>query len=185
MSVPLVFVLAHTNDLFWIKTDGQAVGSVWFFSSARIQSLKYFLENPLERKTIYNAKMNPDEQERAYQRALNKIRYSETAEHLFKRGNTKPFPTGLRIFNDELPMGGMRPGDVVEIYGSSGTGKTEMLLSILAQCILPPMWEGIEIGGNGVGVIFFDNDQKFSIFRLMQIIENKIRNTILSLQSVR
>ena len=82
-------------------------------------------------------------------------------------------------------MGGMRPGDVVEIYGSSGTGKTEMLLSTLAQCILPPMWEGIEIGGNGVGVIFFDNDQKFSIFRLMQIIENKIRNTILSLQSVR
>lgn len=131
--------------------------------------------------------MNFDDKERAYQRALNKVRYSETAEQLFKRGNTKPFPTGIPIFNEELWSmgGGMRPGDVVEIFGASGTGKTEMLLSVLAQCILPPTWEGIDIGGNGVGVIFFDNDQKFSMFRLMQVIENKVRRVLLSLQAVR
>jgi len=63
----------------------------------------------------------------------------ETAFQLLKRGLGKPIHTVLdRLFGTEQqPHRGLRPGDLVEIFGPKGTGKTQLLLSLAAQCVLP------------------------------------------------
>ncbi len=106
---------------------------------------------------------------------------NESAERLFKRANTKPFQTGLRIFESEYfsasggSSRGLRGADVVEIYGRSGVGKTELLLQVMANSIMPNVWRKVELGGEGAGVIYFDNDLKFNILRLVEILKAKLQ----------
>ncbi|XP_071491195.1 DNA repair protein XRCC2-like [Diadema antillarum] len=71
-----------------------------------------------------------------------------------------------------------RPGDVVEVYGGSGAGKTELLLNVTATCILPPSWEGINIGGIGTSVVFLDTEQQFSMVRLFTIMESRVNEAL-------
>ena len=37
-------------------------------------------------------------------------------------------------------------GDVIELYGSEGSGKSELLLNATAQCVLPKKSSGVLIG---------------------------------------
>ncbi len=54
---------------------------------------------------------------------------------------------GVKFIDSEFPSG-IRPGeDLVEIFGASSSGKTELLLNIAANCIAPVRIENIEIGG--------------------------------------
>lgn len=57
-------------------------------------------------------------------------------------------PPGGRSSSEE----GMGRGDVVEIYGGSGSGKTELLMNVIAQHVLPA-W----LGGEEQTAFFFDN----------------------------
>lgn len=41
-------------------------------------------------------------------------------------------------------------GDVVELCGSEGSGKSELLLNVTAQCVLPKKNGGVLIGMNHV-----------------------------------
>jgi hypothetical protein len=100
--------------------------------------------------------------------------FDETADVLFKRGRVKPITTGLRIFDNDLP-GGLKYGDVVELYGQANVGKTELLYQVVASCILPCTWRDIDVGGNGSGAVFFDNDYHFCMTRLIAILETKVR----------
>jgi RecA/RadA recombinase len=82
--------------------------------------------------------------------------------------------------------GGIRGGDVVEFYGKTGSGKTELLLHIVASAILPPSWTPtaavrLELGGEGAGVVFFDNDLKFDIRRLERVLRVRIRSAVAKL----
>ena len=72
------------------------------------------------------------------------------------------------------PRGGLCPGDVVEIMGGEGSGKSEMLLNITAQCILPRWWRGKEIGGKEVEVVWVSTDYKFDVVRLAAILEGSL-----------
>ncbi len=184
--------------------------------------------------------------------ALRAILYpNESAHTLFKRARTKPFRTGLEIFDlaeqfmyggaappppadnsnesserdlvhshsgrEEISAsaggeaststsnrGGIRGGDVVEFYGKTGSGKTEMLLHIVASTILPSTWspsststttssssssggshQRLELDGEGAGAIFFDNDLKFDILRLERVLRARIRVAVAKLRQQR
>lgn len=72
------------------------------------------------------------------------------------------------------PGGVLCPGDVVEVIGEEGSGKTEILLNITAQCVLPSSWHGREIGGKEVEVVWVCTDYKFDVLRLVAILEGKV-----------
>ena len=48
----------------------------------------------------------------------------------------------------------MGRGDVVELYGPSGCGKSEVLINVVARCVLPA-W----LGGQEQVAFFFDNGE--------------------------
>ncbi|GAQ89378.1 DNA recombination and repair protein [Klebsormidium nitens] len=68
----------------------------------------------------------------------------------------------------------IRPGNVVEIFGASGSGKTEILTQAVATCILPSEVDGVGYGGAGGAALFFDLDGRFDILRLVRILESRI-----------
>ncbi|XP_070575619.1 DNA repair protein XRCC2-like [Ptychodera flava] len=72
----------------------------------------------------------------------------------------------------------LKLGDIVEVCGESGCGKTELLLHWTVQCILPDKWKESELGGLNTGVLFIDNDYHFSILRLVSILESQIRQKV-------
>lgn len=50
---------------------------------------------------------------------------------------------------------GVGRGDLVELYGPSGSGKSEVLINVVARCILPA-W----LGGEERTAVFFDNGER-------------------------
>lgn len=58
--------------------------------------------------------------------------------------------------------------------GGEGSGKSEVLLNITAQCVLPCMWCGMEIGGKEVEVVWVCTDYKFDVLRLVAVLEGKV-----------
>ena len=76
--------------------------------------------------------------------------------------------TGLDVL-DELDSSGesgravrgLAPGNVIEVYGESGSGKSELLLHVLVRTILPQA-----AGGQESGVVIFDNDMSLDILKL-------------------
>jgi len=81
------------------------------------------------------------------------------------------------MFDEEVP-GGFGSGDVVELVGQSGCGKTEILYQVAAGCVLPKRWRGCEVGGREVGVVFFDLDYRFSMLRFMLVMEGFVRKRL-------
>lgn len=68
----------------------------------------------------------------------------------------------------------VRAEDVIEFYGEPGSGKTHLLLHLIANCILPPNWKGRLLGGRNVGVIYVDTEFNFSLLRLVDFLEHRI-----------
>ncbi|XP_035980660.1 DNA repair protein XRCC2-like [Fundulus heteroclitus] len=71
-----------------------------------------------------------------------------------------------RLFADD---GGPDHGEVVELYGPEGTGKTELLYHLLCRCVLP-----VAAGGLEVDVVFVDTDYSLDMFRLVSILDNRL-----------
>ena len=65
-----------------------------------------------------------------------------------------------------------------EFFGEDGSGKTEMLLNLIVACTLPKVWKGIPMRGAEAKVVFISTDYKFSILRLVFIMEQKIRKIL-------
>ena len=82
----------------------------------------------------------------------------------------------LDLFSD-IPDG-IQPGNVVEFCGMEGSGKTEMLLHLIANCILPKSWKDLKLNGRSVGVVFVDTDFHFQLLRLVTILEHRILKAI-------
>ena len=73
----------------------------------------------------------------------------------------------------------MRPGqDVVQLCSKENCGKTEMLLNIIADTILPDQWNSIRLPGRNLSAIFISTDYKFDILRLVCIMENKLKEAL-------
>lgn len=88
---------------------------------------------------------------------------------LFSRlgAKTKLGDLNLPIFSSI----GLQPGDVVEFCGAEGTAKSELLLNIAANCVLPKSWHGITLPGRNVNAVFISTDYKFDLRRLITIME--------------
>ena len=64
----------------------------------------------------------------------------------------------------------MEPNNIIEFSGGEGTGKSELLMNIAAQCVLPK-----SLSGCGCDVIFINTDYKFNIVRFISIIEKRLK----------
>ncbi|XP_077983115.1 DNA repair protein XRCC2-like [Glandiceps talaboti] len=102
---------------------------------------------------------------------------SESGAQLLARLGTRPNLDGIdpRLFTQTMSL---KPGNIIEVCGESGCGKTEMLLHWIAHCILPDSWQGVPCRGRDVDVLFIDNDCHFSILRLVSILESKVEGYI-------
>ncbi|XP_029003789.1 DNA repair protein XRCC2 [Betta splendens] len=65
--------------------------------------------------------------------------------------------------------GGPEDGEMVELYGTEGTGKTELLYHLLCRCVLPK-----EAGGLEVDVVFVDTDYGLDMLRLVSILDSRL-----------
>ncbi|XP_050923452.1 DNA repair protein XRCC2 isoform X2 [Lates calcarifer] len=63
--------------------------------------------------------------------------------------------------------------EVVELYGTEGTGKTELLYHLLCRCVLPNAAGGLE-----VDVVFVDTDYSLDMLRLVSILENRLNAAV-------
>lgn len=72
--------------------------------------------------------------------------------------------TGVPLI-DALARDGVCGGDVLELFGSSGVGKSELMLQLAIKCVLPA-----ELGGSDCSCVLFDNDCKFDARRLVVVL---------------
>ena len=92
---------------------------------------------------------------------------------LFARLGKRP---SLESIEESIFPGGIGTNDVIEVYGEDGVGKTQLLLHLVANCILPKSLEDVEIGGLECGVVFIDADYQLSMIRLVSLMEARIHS---------
>ncbi|XP_013407314.1 DNA repair protein XRCC2 [Lingula anatina] len=99
----------------------------------------------------------------------------ESGAQLLARLGTKP---DLMYVEPHLLPSGPQKRDVIELYGDEGCGKTEMLLHIILNTILPRNWRGFSFYGQEAGIILIDTDYHFSILRLSTLLENRVDRVV-------
>ncbi|XP_037136375.1 DNA repair protein XRCC2 isoform X2 [Syngnathus acus] len=67
------------------------------------------------------------------------------------------------------PHAGPGPGALVELYGTEGTGKTELLYHFLCRAVLPA-----DAGGLQLEVLFVDTDYSLDVLRLVGILDARL-----------
>lgn len=72
-------------------------------------------------------------------------------------------------------LSSLHRGDIVELQGPSGSGKSHLLYYLICSCILP-----LRLGGwNKVSVVF-DTDGTFDIHRLQTLLRGRLKHNFLS-----
>eukprot|EP01134_Creolimax_fragrantissima_P000860 CFRG0860T1 len=108
------------------------------------------------------------EGENAYQLALRiKYEYNKKKEEL-----------GVEVLDSLLEGQDLGAGDVVEVFGPPTSGKSQLIMETICQFIMPKAYKGIDIHGKQEGVLLFDVDGRFSVVRLVQILEQKIARSL-------
>lgn len=81
-------------------------------------------------------------------------RADETAAELFSRLAQNPL---------QLPClpNGLHAGEVIEVFGEPGTGKTAVLMGCILQCIMPERFDRVPVGGHGEHAALLDTDGSF------------------------
>ncbi|KZT05907.1 uncharacterized protein LAESUDRAFT_205252 [Laetiporus sulphureus 93-53] len=82
---------------------------------------------------------------------------------------------GANMKPQEVPV---RRGDVLEIQGSTATGKTSLLYHLLITCILPSEYQSANIGGWNKAAICFDTDGTFDIERFHRLLMLRLSRLI-------
>ncbi|KAL1324390.1 hypothetical protein AAHE18_13G086100 [Arachis hypogaea] len=68
----------------------------------------------------------------------------------------------------------LRLGNVIEIFGPSPSAKTQILIQVAINCVLPKEWNGVRYGGFDHSVLFLDLDCRFDISRFSQMLTHRI-----------
>jgi energy-coupling factor transporter ATP-binding protein EcfA2 len=71
----------------------------------------------------------------------------------------------------------LRAGEVLEVCGESGSGKTEVVMMAAVVAVLPRQYDGVSYGGNEGGVVVMDLDGKFNMHRFMQLLHARLTAT--------
>jgi hypothetical protein len=97
----------------------------------------------------------------------------ETAKALFRRKAGRPVDLGIPALSFLPQPGrsapGVFPGDVIEVYGESGSGKTEVLLHAVAHAILPTRPDPIPRL-----VVYFDHECQLDFARLELLLRHRL-----------
>ena len=90
---------------------------------------------------------------------------------MLSRTLTDPVLTGIPFVDAH---GAMRAGQLVEVCGVGGSGKTEILMQAAVNCALPREREGVRFGGCESSVLLLDLDGKFDTLRLLKILTARV-----------
>ncbi|XP_046403232.1 DNA repair protein XRCC2 [Ischnura elegans] len=106
---------------------------------------------------------------------------AETGIQLLARSGTRPKVKGIdqSLFFRDVSCSPDN-GDTLEVSGDGSVGKTLFVTQLMAQCILPRriIVDGVDIhvGGLDAGAVFINTDHHFQIPKLVQIMEQRLRN---------
>lgn len=78
-------------------------------------------------------------------------------------------PSLSNILPEILPSAAFKSSDVIEICGKSNSGKTVLLMELIARAIIP-----IDRGGRGCKTVFIDLTANFNLLRFLPILEKHI-----------
>ena len=95
----------------------------------------------------------------------------ESAWSFLQRAQSKPIQLGVPLLDQQLNV---KNGDLIELHGAAQSGKTEWCLLAVSHALLPAQCAGLDIGGRGVSAVYFTNDAKFYLWRLLQIMESRM-----------
>ena len=90
---------------------------------------------------------------------------------MLSRVLTDPVLTGIPFVDAH---GAMRAGQLVEVCGVGGSGKTEILMQAAVNCALPRERDGVRFGGCESSVLLLDLDGKFDTLRLLKILTARV-----------
>lgn len=114
---------------------------------------------------------------------------SQSGTELFNSVRYSTAPPGPSFFGglDTLFQASpLQRGDVVEIQGATGSGKTSFLYFLCITAILPSEWTvtlgsnpiSTSVGGKGQSVAFLDCTQRFSITRLATLLREHLSQAL-------
>ncbi|XP_031617402.1 DNA repair protein XRCC2-like [Contarinia nasturtii] len=105
---------------------------------------------------------------------------TECGIKLLTRILSKKRPTLVNLSPEIFPIDSPKPGEIFEISGDSGSGKTTNLMELIARTVIP-----LEFGGKGASVIVIDTNSNFHVSLLLPVIIEKhvIYNRTSSCQS--
>lgn len=96
-----------------------------------------------------------------------------------------PTNTAIRPWNEDEPIeldalkkALQRPNTIEFTSDEPGAGKTHLLYLIVAIAVLPHSISGVLLNGNYSTVVVFDADDRFSVERLVQVIQHYIHQQI-------
>ena len=72
------------------------------------------------------------------------------------------------------------PGQLVEVCGVGGSGKTEILMQAAVCGVMPRERRGVRFGGCESGVLLLDLDGKFDTLRLLTILNARVNEALRS-----
>lgn len=77
------------------------------------------------------------------------------------------------------PTTWLYPGEVLEVFGRPGAGKTEFLYQSALSVAMPKRFEGIELGGKVErGVMVIDLDYRFKLRRVQLLLEFRVTSVL-------
>ena len=83
--------------------------------------------------------------------------------------------TGIPFVDDH---GALRPGQLLEVCGVGGSGKTEILMRAAVNCVMPRERRGVRFGGCESSVLLLDLDGKFDTLRFLKILTARVKDAI-------
>jgi hypothetical protein len=113
------------------------------------------------------------------------LRADETLADIYSRLRPVPLRTGIPLIDGAHNNDGLRPGDVLELAGDAGCGKTALLLHIVSALLAGTEPRGVGGGGGSGGggvsrtltpprVVFFDLDGAFSATSLARSVASAL-----------
>ena len=85
---------------------------------------------------------------------------------------------GMLPFLDQYVPAGVAPGQAVEFTGPSGSAKTQCLVEVVTQCIMPRIWNEHEFNGLESGCVVLDTQHRFPVRRLTDVLRLRYRRAL-------
>ena len=134
------------------------------FESRATTSASWFVSSP-------SGKASTDRVTARLSSHFRALLFAPPAASLLSRTLTDPVLTGIPFVDAH---GAMRAGQLVEVCGVGGSGKTEILMQAAVNCALPRERDGVRFGGCESSVLLLDLDGKFDTLRLLKILTARV-----------